>query len=275
MNCRICQTPSATLFTAKVMGKHDVRYFACPHCGFVQTEDPFWLEEAYASPISLADVGLVGRNIGFSQFLRKLITAFLDPAASFVDYGGGNGMLVRLMRDHGFDFRWHDKYATNLFARGHEHQPGTRYELLTAFEVFEHLVDPRAEVAAMSTFSDRILFSTELIPNPPPDADAWSYYGLPHGQHVAFYTARSLELLGRELGFRYASLGAGLHLLSKQPINRFLVRVLCLHRLSNLRLLYGRRPSLVPQDWAAAIAQLSNSPTPPEPSTRPNLPTTP
>src|SRR5688500_8616559 len=120
MKCSICNKESNPLFRAIVLGKHDVHYFSCSMFGFVQTESPYWLTEAYERPISITDIGLVGRNVSFSRFLTKLISFFIDGDGTFLDYGGGNGMLVRLMRDRGFDFRWHDKYAENLFANGLE-----------------------------------------------------------------------------------------------------------------------------------------------------------
>ncbi len=50
-------------------------------------------------------------------------------------------MFVRLMRDNGFDFYRSDRQCENLFAKGFEASldVSPSYELLTAFEVFEHL----------------------------------------------------------------------------------------------------------------------------------------
>ena len=69
---------------------------------------------------------------------------FFDPKAKFLDYGGGYGMLVRLMRNYGFDFYYFDKYCQNLFANGFDLKDSacSRFELLTAFELFEHFSEP-------------------------------------------------------------------------------------------------------------------------------------
>ena len=114
----------------------------------------------------------------------------MDP---FLDYAGGYGVFTRLMRDIGFDFYWHDPYTQNLFANGFEDdlKSNSKFELLTAFEVFEHLVNPKEELEKMLRFSDTIVFSTELMPQEIPDPEEWWYYGFNHGQHISFYTRKN------------------------------------------------------------------------------------
>jgi hypothetical protein len=70
-----------------------------------------------------------------------------------------------------------------------------KYEVLTAFEVFEHLNNPLEEIDKMLKYSDSILFSTELFPSTAPKPGHWWYYGLDHGQHIAIYSKKSLEML--------------------------------------------------------------------------------
>ena len=48
-------------------------------------------------------------------------------------------MLVRLMRDRGFDFRYFDLHGPNLFARGFELDHEQSVDVVTALEVVEHL----------------------------------------------------------------------------------------------------------------------------------------
>ena len=79
-----------------MLERHSCAYFSCERCGFVQTEEPYWLEEAYAEPINRSDVGLVLRNQRLVQITKLLITkllitAFFDPKGRFVDHGGGYG----------------------------------------------------------------------------------------------------------------------------------------------------------------------------------------
>lgn len=181
-------------------------------------DEPCWLPEAYAEPIDMADTGHVARNVNNAEFASTLISAYLNPRGTFVDYGAGFGLFVRMMRDRGFDFRWKDAYAKNLFARGFEWQDGKRAEVATAFEVFEHLTNPRETMRELSSLSDNVLFSTLLLPNPVPKVGDWWYYGLSHGQHISFYTAPSLEILGREFGYKLTSHGDSLHLFHRLPL---------------------------------------------------------
>lgn len=255
MQCKVCAKPAPPFGAATVLGRHAVHYFRCERCGFIQTEAPFWLEEAYSSAMTRSDLGLAGRNVAMAQVTEAVLLAFFDPNARFVDYGGGYGLLVRLMRDRGFDYYRSEKYAANLFAQGFDAPPG-EYALLTAFEVFEHLVEPRAEIEQMRAWSSSLLFSTVLVPDPPPPLDAWWYYGLDHGQHVALYTRRSLEIVAAELGLRLISNGRNVHLLTdrRMPAPAFAAWIAAarvapgLSRLLRLRL---KRRSWLPDDYYA------------------------
>jgi methyltransferase family protein len=220
MLCKICAQAAGELATAKVLGKHDVRYFHCPNCGFVQTEEPYWLAESYSDAIGKTDIGLVGRNLGAFDTTKPLVQAFFNENGKFLDYGGGYGMFVRMMRDAGFDYYLYDQYCENLFAKGFAANgpDGGPYELVTAFEVFEHLVDPITEIDRMRQFSDSIFFSTIVIASPPPKPGEWWYYALEHGQHVALYSKRSLEVVAERLGCRLYSNGQNLHLLTPKNI---------------------------------------------------------
>ena len=124
MTCKICTQQPKQIFKGKILNKYDINYFYCEHCGFLQTEEPYWLEEAYNESINVSDTGYMQRNINLSQKLTILLALFFDKNGKFLDYAGGYGVFVRMMRDIGFDFYWDDKYTTNLFARGFEHKNG-------------------------------------------------------------------------------------------------------------------------------------------------------
>lgn len=216
INCKICGNTSSLAFTEKVLNKYDVKYFKCDSCGYLFTESPYWLDDAYKSPINISDTGIMMRNIHFSKIVSSIIYFCFDKSAKFLDYAGGYGIFTRLMRDIGFDFYWHDDYTTNLLARGFE-KSESRYELLTAFEVFEHFDNPVNELKKMLKLSDSILFSTVTLPNDIPSKDWW-YYGFEHGQHISFYSEKTLRTLAKKFGLNFYSL-KNLFLITGEKIN--------------------------------------------------------
>lgn len=224
MQCKICGAQSTSAFTARVLCKYDAVYYRCVACGFMQTEDPHWLAESYASAINEIDLGPVNRAIISSKLIEGLILSTFDKAAKFVDYGAGYGVLVRLMRDRGFDFYWQDAYCQNLFAKHFVAERGTTFELLTAFEVFEHLVDPLTEVKTMLEYSDNLLFSTLLVPQRAVAATDWWYFAPEHGQHVAFYTVDALQVVAKLFNLHLCTDGIGTHLLSRKAVSNRLFR---------------------------------------------------
>jgi hypothetical protein len=244
--------------SAAVLGKYTVGYFRCSRCGFIRTEEPYWLEEAYSSAITGSDVGLVRRNFQLAAIAKVVIATFFGRAGYFVDYAGGYGLFVRLMRDSGFDFRWYDKYCNNLFARDFvAPQPVTEpAELLTAFEVFEHLADPFGELERMLTFSPNILFTTQLLPEPAPRPGEWWYYGLEHGQHIAFYTREALLQLAKRAGLNYYTNGASMHLFTEKRLLQPLFFGLARYRTARFLAPFVGRKSLVSADYAAAAGSV-------------------
>lgn len=252
MSCKICGQSTSPYANAVVLGKYDACYRQCNRCGFVQVDDPTWLGEAYSEAITASDLGLVARNLGNSKICRALIPIFFNPNGKFVDYGGGYGLFVRMMRDTGFDFYLHDPLCANLFAQRFIAEPSIahRYELVTAFEVFEHLVDPLHEVEQMLTFAPNILFSTLLLPPTHPKPGEWQYFGLEHGQHIAFYTDASLAAIAARFGLHVHSCRRSLHLLSREPLRRpWLFDWVAHYRIASILSIIRKRPSLTPEDF--------------------------
>ena len=140
MKSKITGGDTTLLFSKKVLNNYEVKYYRCNETGFIQTEAPYWLQEAYSSAITKLDIGLPSRNIILSDRVSKLLTVKFNDKGIFLDYAGGYGLFTRLMRDKGFNFYNTDKYCQNLFAEYFDLTdlpPDTNFELTTAFEVFE------------------------------------------------------------------------------------------------------------------------------------------
>jgi 2-polyprenyl-3-methyl-5-hydroxy-6-metoxy-1,4-benzoquinol methylase len=226
MNCKICSQNSDKIFSKKVLMKYDVSYFRCTNCFFIQTEEPYWLEEAYGlGAISALDVGIMSRNLMLVNKTKTIIGKLFTHLNDFsgVDYGGGHGMFVRMMRDQGFNFYRQDLYGENLYARYFDVKDlplNTKFNILTAFEVLEHLPNPIEEIKKMFTCSDLIVFSTELQPsNEIVDLQKWWYIIPEGGQHVAFYNKLTFQKIESILNVNYYTNNNNLHVLSKNILS--------------------------------------------------------
>ena len=252
VNCNICSNPSTPFATATVLGEHNIQYYQCAYCGFIQTETPYWLDEAYSEVINSSDLGMVARNLGLARICRALVTVFFNSNGKFVDYGGGYGLLVRLMRNSGFDFYRYDPLCANFFAKGFDVDVEAKhsYELVTAFEVFEHLVHPLEDIERMLAFSRNILFGTKLVPPHNPKPGEWQYYGLEHGQHVSFYTKKSLSVIAENFHLHLHSCRESIHLLSeKMAFSPLLFDIVAHYKVASLISVLIPRKSLTPQDF--------------------------
>lgn len=192
----------------------EVTYWRCSACGFIFTTDFDTLSSAeLGERIYNADYARVDPDFAFARpaSFAELLQDLLAPHASWIealDFGGGEGKLSRMMREHGFPcFDSYDPF----FSEGG--LPQRRYDLVTAFEVVEHSRDPLETVQQMRALmkpGGAILFSTLLQPRRVrPD---WWYIG-PRNGHVSIYTDRSLQALARRIGVLCLSVSDGLHLL--------------------------------------------------------------
>lgn len=258
MICKICSSNSEPFSRAEILNKYSIQYFKCPECGFIQTEEPYWLEEAYSEVINRSDIGLLTRNLELSKTTKAVLTFLFDRKKKFLDYGAGYGVFVRLMRDFGFDFYWTDKYSENIFAKDFEAGHSEKFELLTAYEVFEHLIRPIEEVENMLTYSDNVLFSTFLTPQNFPKPGEWWYYALDHGQHIALYSKKSLEVIAGKLKLNFYTNGKNLHLFAKQKKNNFIFKIISFPYVSMLLNPFLRGRSRLDDDYKIVVEKLKN-----------------
>ncbi len=226
VHCRICDSPAQPFGTQRVLGKYDATYLQCGSCGYLWVQAPTWLDEAYSQAIAALDTGIVVRNLWLADACCALLGTSLRGVRTLVDYGGGSGLLVRLLRDRGYDAWWMDAFCPNLLAAGFQAPPGARFDLLTAFELVEHLPDPMAEFWRMRALAPRLLVSTDLQPSDLDVRMQWRYLAPESGQHVGFFTRRSLEVVAERLGLVLSSNGSNLHLLAESRISNRWLRTL-------------------------------------------------
>ena len=126
----------------------------------------------------------------------------------------------------GLDFYWNDPYADNLFSIGFEMDQDGKYEAITSFESFEHFVNPCDDFEKMISKSKNVLITTTLRQEcAVPDKDWW-YYGKDHGQHVSFYSPKTLKFLADKYDLNIYTDGLYFSLFTKKKINRLTAKVL-------------------------------------------------
>ena len=207
-SCRLCRSTTRFAMSATIRGKHRISYYVCDGCGSMQTEQPYWLEEAYAKKGIGGDNSMATRTIQLVIDSLGLLYQFKCASNDlYVDFGGGNGLFTRLMRDHGFNFFSHDKYEFPYYSDPYTlpDLDAVRPHVLTAYEVFEHLPEPAETLDyLLRRGPGLVLFGTDIFHAP--DLN-WPYLALPTGQHVFFYSEKGLAGVAARYGYVFRNLG--------------------------------------------------------------------
>lgn len=216
--CRLCQSPAQKVFSKMLLGHHHVSYHRCTGCGALQTDKPHWLDEAYSSQAELYDTGKASRTlVNFLALPRLLATLGVRKADLAVDFGGGTGLLARLMRDAGYNYHTCDKYGSSEFMGGYAwNDINRRCRLITLFEVAEHFAEPAAEWERIfSCDPEWVIGSTGMYTG---QGEDWPYLSVESGQHVFFYSFDALALLAQRSGRFAYNLGM-YFLITRKPLN--------------------------------------------------------
>jgi hypothetical protein len=204
--CRLCGGDARPLFQKRIRHEHLVQYFECGACGSLQTETPHWLDAAYKDARRFTD------TFGSTRAQRNQVLAFylfrllgLDPADRVVDWGGGDGLTTRVLRDVGLDAYSCDRYATNVYAAGFEGGLETGLGLITSFEVWEHFATPADDVRALFDCRPKALFvSTGIYLGQGP---RWPYLAPYSGRHIFFYSPGGMAWIAKTFGYDHVVAG--------------------------------------------------------------------
>ena len=255
--CRLCGGELAHRFDLKVLEKYQVGYFRCRGCDSLQTEDPYWLSEAYSHNLSNLDTGAGQRNLqnlGVCYAISKIY-----KARSAIDIGGGSGLLCRFLRDYAINCFVSDKYAAPTYAQGFTEPDFDKPDMVMAFEVLEHFANPRVDLDPLFALDPKVLLiSTGFYDDQKQD---WWYLSAESGQHLFFYSKKALQFIAARYG--YEMVRGGEYTLFVKPESfsasrKFLTRVFFKDRINRLsRSLIVLLPT--PGVWQDHLLQLKRA----------------
>jgi SAM-dependent methyltransferase len=194
-----------------------IEYVVCEDCGFCFAPamcrwplDEF-SARIYNDEYTTIDPGCVAvRPSGNAAHLLRWFGE-RGQRMTHLDYGGGQGLLSRLLRDAGWNSRSYDPF----FDRGAALADLGKFDLITAYEVFEHVPDVNALAADLVTLLNPegiVVFST--VPSDGFIAQGgrltW-WYAAPRNGHISLFSLKSLDLLARKFGFNFGTYAPGLH----------------------------------------------------------------
>lgn len=196
--CRLCGGNTREEFQLLLLNKYNIAYYKCTDCASLQTEVPFWLNEAYTSNLTHLDTGAAQRNL--NNLAASFAVSKLLKFNNVLDYGGGDGLLCRLLRDHGINCYSVDKYARPTYAAAFTNPNFEHPDLLLSFEVLEHFPNPSTDLEDLFSFNPKAIFvSTLLYSGEGPD---WWYLAPETGQHIFFYSEAGIKYLAERYGYR-------------------------------------------------------------------------
>lgn len=203
-SCRLCDSHLKKSFSSRILGKYDINYHICTGCNSLQTDYPYWLDEAYSEPLFSLDTGAVQRNL--NNFAACYLLGKILPINSILDFGARDGLLCRFLRDHLFDCYAHDKYSKPSYSIDFQIMPRERdIDLVVAFEVLEHFSNPKTDLEEIFMFQPKyVLATTELYSN---QGKEWSYLAQESGQHIFFYSGHAVNLIAQMFGYGVTIVG--------------------------------------------------------------------
>ena len=160
--CRCCKGKLKFFSSARVLS-YKADYYQCTNCGSLQIENPHWIVEAHSAAISVLDTGLVARCLSASRLIGVFLFLERKNNSNGIDWGGGTGLLTRLLRDQGFNVLSYDKYIDGQHSKGFNissSELNSSNDFLIAIECFEHLENPIALLIDAVAKKDYFIFTT-------------------------------------------------------------------------------------------------------------------
>jgi SAM-dependent methyltransferase len=199
-----------------------VYYALCGNCGFCfAPEIMTWQLSAFEEKIYNDEYVRVDPDYVEARPRANaayLISMFGERGQTFrhLDYGGGDGLLVKLLKDSNWQSASYDPFVNKDISI----REIGKFDLITAFEVFEHVPNVQelmSNLCSLLAPGGIILFSTLLS-----DGNIHSgqkinwWYASPRNGHISLFSKKSLTTLAEKSGFNFASFSIGFHVFFTQ-----------------------------------------------------------
>lgn len=228
VECKVCRSPSLLYGVVdfhksciEAQGKRlavsgrPIYYRRCTRCGFLfTTAFDAWDFDAFRKFIYNDDYVVVDPDyveVRPAGNANVIASSFPDAKGSMtiLDYGGGAGLLASRLREQGFTASTYDPFSE------FNELPSERFDLITSFEVMEHVPSPEKTVGEMVSLMKKpgaILFSTLVQPANIDQIGLNWWYASPRNGHISLYSIASLAHLFAPHGMKVGSFSENLHI---------------------------------------------------------------
>lgn len=196
-----------------------VDYSLCPNCGFCfAAAIAAWPLETFSEKIYndayvQVDPDYVDARPRTNAANMAGLLGERARGIRHLDYGGGSGLMAQLLRETGWQSTSYDPFVnrdTAIESLG-------QFDLITAFEVFEHVPDVQQLIRTLRSLlapGGVVMFSTLLSDgNVRLGQKLTWWYASPRNGHISLFSRNSLGFLAREHGLQFGSFSTGFHAL--------------------------------------------------------------
>jgi SAM-dependent methyltransferase len=230
IRCPVCGAMASYLDTVdlnksceEIRGLHlpslgyGIDYHLCDSCGFCfSPEIRTWGFEEFEQRIYNDGYEQVDPDYKYDRPMnnaKSIEQAFgkSRQSISHLDYGGGSGLLSATLRESG----WMSKSFDPFVDRNLSVDELGKFDLITAFEVFEHVPDIdqlMGDLEMLCKPNGLILFSTLLSDgniSRSRKLDWW--YASPRNGHISLFSQKSLAIALAKKELQLASFSSGMH----------------------------------------------------------------